>query len=321
MGLCTALLLALCVGCATNPTKSGLPDATTGGDLLSKPLDTGIKLPENLKAGTEPSLKVYMMEEKQIKTMPLEEYLHGVLAGEMKNDWPLEALKAQAILARTFVLKFISEKKSIHEGADISTDIEEAQAYDAAGVNERIRQAVAETKGVVLNSGGTLPFGWFHAHSGGVTALAKEGLEYDKDEPPYTHSVKGNESDKAPEDNTQWTATFPAADVVKAAHATAPLESIQLGKKGESGRATTLEVNGKEVPAASFRIALGSKEMKSTLLESVKLEDGKVTFAGKGYGHGVGMSQWGAYGMADKGEGAEAIVTYYFKDVQVARLW
>ena len=97
----------------------------------------------------------------------------------MAGDWPLEALKAQAILARTFVLQFVSEKKSRDEGADISTDIEEAQAYDAAGVNERIKSAVEKTRGLVLNAGGELPYAWFQAHSGGLTARAKEGLDYE----------------------------------------------------------------------------------------------------------------------------------------------
>ena len=64
--------------------------------------------------------------------------LCGVLAGEMKNDWPMEALKAQAILARTFVIKFLSEKQSKYENADISTDVEEAQAYNAEAVNDSI---------------------------------------------------------------------------------------------------------------------------------------------------------------------------------------
>ena len=115
--------------------------------------------------------------------------LPAVLAGEMAGDWPLEALKAQAILARTFVLQFVSQKESMYDGADISTDIKEAQAYDAAGVNARIREAVKETRGEVRNAGGELPYAWVHAHSGGLTARAKEGLDYEKAEPSYTQCV------------------------------------------------------------------------------------------------------------------------------------
>ncbi len=340
--LCLAMVAGLCAGCATNqpgtlkdkntlPSGADTPQPTLSGEdgpsSSDMPIDKSIQLPAKLKmsADGQPSLTVYVEKEKRSESMPLEKYLEGVLAGEMKNDWPLEALKAQAILARTFVLKFVEEKKSKYPDADISTDIEEAQAYDASGVNDRIRQAVNETKGQVLSAQGTLPFGWFHAHSGGMTAKAKEGLEYEKAEPPYTKIVEGKESSKAPKDVAAWTVTFSAAEVMRAAAKVGAkgdaLESIQIGQKGESGRATTLIINGNSVPAASFRIALGSTKMKSTLLEEVKLNGSQVTMKGKGYGHGVGMSQWGAYGLAEQGEKAEKIVTYFFQGVSVVRLW
>lgn len=72
------------------------------------------QLPEKLQTleNGEPALKVYVVDAEQVETMPLEDYLCGVLAGEMRSDWPLEALKAQAILARTFVLKFMAERKA-----------------------------------------------------------------------------------------------------------------------------------------------------------------------------------------------------------------
>ena len=168
-----------------------------------------------------PMLEVYVVGEEQLKTMDVETYVQGVLAGEMKNDWPLEALKAQAILARTFVLKFLSDKESRYEGADISTDIEEAQAYDASAVNDRIRQAVSETGGLVLSAGGELPYAWFHAHSGGLTALAREGLGWDEDEPPYTQIVPGNEPESVQGEKDMqmlseaqhWQASFPYEEV------------------------------------------------------------------------------------------------------------
>lgn len=121
-----------------------------------------------------PLINVYLTDASAVAEMDIETYVCGVLAGEMPSDWPLEALKAQAVLARTFVLKFVSEKSSRYGGADISTDITEAQAYDADAVNETIRQAVNETRGqVLLTSSGELPYAWFHAHSGGTTALAE----------------------------------------------------------------------------------------------------------------------------------------------------
>lgn len=279
-----------------------------------------------------PILNVHVAETEQNERMDVETYVQGVLAGEMKNDWPMEALKAQAILARTFVLKFVQEKESRYEGADISTDIEEAQAYDASAVNSRIRQAVQETEGLVLVSGQQLPYAWFHAHSGGVTELAQAGLGWDKDEPSYTQSVKGNEPDTAEDmqalrDAASWEARFTFAEL-EAACAKQGIKTevsaatkLSIGKRGESGRAATLYIGNQTVQAAELRLALGSTKMRSTLLTSLKTDEAGVVMAGKGYGHGVGMSQWGAYGMAQSGRSAEEIVNHYFQDVRVCRAW
>lgn len=120
----------------------------------------------------------------------METYVEGVLAGEMKNDCRWRRSRRADPRAHVRA-QFLADKQSKYEGADISTDIEEAQAYDASAVNDRIRQAVSETEGLVLSAGGELPYAWFHAHSGGLTALAREGLGWDKDEPPYTQIVPG----------------------------------------------------------------------------------------------------------------------------------
>ena len=222
------------------------------------------------------------------------------------------------------MLKFCAEKESRYPGADISTDVEEAQAYDATGVNERIEQAVQETRGLVLSYGGQLPCAWFHAHSGGVTARAGEGLHYEKEEPGYARSVEGLDSADAPEDARAWRASFSAEQVIRAAEeAGLPglrgIDTVSVGERGESGRAVTLLLNGKSVSAAEMRLALGASQM--TLLTSLKIDGGKVIMAGKGYGHGVGMPQWGAYALARDGKSAREIVTYYFRNVTVEKCW
>jgi stage II sporulation protein D len=253
------------------------------------------KLKKTDKSGV-PILQVYVVKDKAVKEMDLETYLQGVVAGEMKNDWPQEALRAQAILARTFVLKFTTEKESKYKGADVSTDIEEAQAYSADEINDRVKQAVESTRGMVLASNGEFPYTWFHAHSGGQTALAKEGLAYDKEEPPYTQSVPGQESNDAPPDAKAWNASFTEEEFLaackKAGGSPDSAKDISITKKGESGRALTISVGGQEVSAPELRIALDSMKMRSTLLTSIKYQDGKIVMSGKGYGHGVGMPQW-----------------------------
>ena len=284
-------------------------------------------MPEKITAFEDgvPVLEVYVAQTKQIEKMTLEEYLCGVLAGEMKSDWPMEALKAQAILARTFVLKFMTEKESKYGGADISTDIEEAQAYDAQAVNEHIRQAVEETRGKVLSANAELPYAWFHAHSGGKTARAKEGLNWKDPEPGYTRVADGREGDDAPADASQWRAEFSAGEVIAAAKAAGvaidALDAVAVGDTGESGRATTLRLGNQDVNAPDFRIAIGSTAMRSTFLTDLRLEGGRVIMEGKGFGHGVGMSQWGAYALANGGMPAEKIVLEYFTNVEVVKMY
>ena len=123
--------------------------------------------------------------------MKFEEYIKSVVGGEIKNDWPPEAIEAQAIIARTFVLNFIHEKgHSKYGDAHVSTDIEEAQAWNPEAVNERITKAVENTRGQVMVYEGRFAQGWFHSNAAGKTATAKEGLNYKKGNPPYIKVVK-----------------------------------------------------------------------------------------------------------------------------------
>jgi len=335
IGLILCMASLLLTGCAAKGSEKDAPalpqpQNTTAAQAKANasPGKAAADLvPHRLKRNADgiPMLSVYDVKQKTLIEESVEEYVPAVLAGEMAGDWPLEALKAQAILARTFVLQFVTEKKSRYEGADISTDIEEAQAYNAGDVNDRIRKAVRETRGLVLNAGGKLPYAWFHAHSGGLTARAKEGLDYEKDEPGYTQCVKGMENDEAPPEAAHWEASFTPDEVMAATrHVGVKLSqvtSISIGERGESGRAKTLLISGEEVSAPAFRIAIGSTKMRSCLLESLRMEDGQVKMRGRGYGHGVGMSQWGAYAMAKAGKTAEEIVTHYFAGVMIDKAW
>ena len=327
------LAIALC-GCAKKTSGKDEPalprpqeTAAPRVGASASPGKAADLVPEKLSRGEDgvPILKVYDVKAEKLIKESVEEYVPAVLAGEMAGDWPLEALKAQAILARTFVLQFVTEKTSRYEGADISTDIEEAQAYNAEAINDRIRQAVKETRGMVLNHSGELPYAWFHAHSGGLTARAKEGLDYEKDEPGYTQCVKGMEDGDAPPEAQSWQAAFTMDEMIAAMRDVGvridEVTSVSIGQRGESGRAMTLLVSGQEVSAPVLRIALGSTKMRSCLLESLRVEDGQVKMKGRGYGHGVGMSQWGAYAMAKAGKTAEEIVMHYFTDVTLSRAW
>ena len=285
------------------------------------------EIPPGLQIGEDglPRLTVYDASAEALTEMDVEHYVAGVVAGEMKNDWPMEALKAQAILARTFLLKFCQDKRSKYEGADISTDVSEAQAYAPDSVNERVEQAVAETRGMAMTWNGEYPNAWFHAHSGGMTELPSVALEYKGGDPEYLKPAASKESEKAPKSAAQWTATFTRSQVAKACDEAGAkvgeVKTVELGEKGESGRAKELIVNGEKVSAPSFRIRIGANRLRSTLIDDVKVEGDKVVFVGRGYGHGVGLSQWGAYRLAEEGRTAEEIIGKYFPGVEIVELW
>lgn len=276
--------------------------------------------------GREPRLKVYIADSKQIREMPLEEYLTGVVAGEMKTDWPEEALAAQAILARTYVMEFVaSKKKSKYPGADISTDITEAQAWNAAAVNDRVRNAIKKTRGQVLTYNNNYIRAWFHAHAGGKTATPEEGLNFKEGKVPYIQVVESPDSPEAPKEDANWTATFTKQEIIQAAREQQKdpgnFTSIEIVERGPSGRATKLKIGNAVVDAPAFRVALDSMRMKSTLLKDISVQGDQVTMSGAGYGHGVGMSQWGAYQMAKEGRNAEQILNHYFKNVNIVKMW
>lgn len=323
--ICVAALLTLVLtGCsAAGATERNI---TERSGMVDSDDDDRPNLPDELQmVNGVPQVKVYDIDSQSIRDMDLEEYICGVLAGEMKNDWPEEALKAQAILARTYTLKFIGTKESKYEGADISTDVSEAQAYNADAVNDRIRDAVEATRGLVMADDGELPHAWFHAHSGGMTELPSIALDYTDGDPDYLEPVRVQESDDAPEDVRHWTATFTTQQIEQACEdagvTVGDVTSIVIGKKGESGRAKELIINGKAVSAPTLRLKLDASKLKSTMISDITISGDEVSFTGSGFGHGVGMSQWGAYALAEKGEDAEDIIETFFEDVDIVKMW
>ena len=145
--------------------------------------------------------------------------------------------------------------------------------------------------------------------------------------PASSSILPGNsrDSDKAPDSVKEWTATFTKDEVQKACADSGlkvdTINTVEIGERGESGRAKTLKINGREVSAPSFRINIGANRLKSTLIREITVDGDEVIFSGSGFGHGVGMSQWGAYGLAEQGESAEQIVEYYFSGVELAKMW
>jgi stage II sporulation protein D len=276
---------------------------------------------------SEPTISLYINETGETKKIKMEEYLEGVVAAEMDPSWPEEALAAQAILARTFTLKKIQEGGVKARGTDASTSVEEFQAYDPSRIQQRVKKAVQRTRGEVVTYRGKLINGWFHADGGGRTAAsAAEGLDYRKEETPYIRSVEDPGARITLPENRSWTVSFPLPQVREAVQKVAgqdpgQISQVEILERGPSGRATKIRVGAVTLSAPALRLALGSDKMRSTFLESLTIKDGSLIMKGKGYGHGVGMSQWGARALAEEGKKAEEIIRYFFQGVQIEKRW
>lgn len=285
-------------------------------------------IPSAIKRGErqEPLINVYIAEEDLVQEMPMEDYVAGVVAGEMDPTWPVEALAAQAILARTFTLQKIAETGGVpRRSAHASTDIEEFQAYSAEKINDKVRKAVRTTRGMVACHKNNFIRAWFHAYAGPRTALADEGLAF-KYNPPYICSVKGRGGKIIPPEEKDWSAEFSLEDVRNAVlEATGKdpgaITEIKVARYGPSGRAVTFLVNGQEISGPALRLGLESTEMRSTFLEKMELGEGNLCMSGTGYGHGVGLCQWGARAMAEEGNTSEEIVQYFYKNIRLVSLW
>ncbi|HZK17683.1 MAG TPA: SpoIID/LytB domain-containing protein [Clostridia bacterium] len=277
----------------------------------------------------EPNISLFINDTGEKKDIAFEEYLMGVVAAEMEPTWPENALAAQAILARTFTMENIDagRVRDLH-GTDASTSVEEFQAYDPTRINDNVRTAVETTRGQVVTSDGRYIKAWFSASCGGITATPEEGLNFTEEPVPYIKSqVKDPGISITVPENRGWEKAIPAAQVCQAINDITgsdpgDLASVKVEEWGPSGRAQKIRFNDQVVAGPEFRIAVGSEMLRSTFLTGEPRIDGdNVVFEGKGFGHGVGMCQWGANKLARDGKTPEEIINFYFQNVQIQKLW
>lgn len=276
----------------------------------------------------EPTISLYINESGEKKKLKMEDYIAGVVAAEMDPAWPVNALAAQAILARTFTLENIKAGRvqQLH-GTDASTSTEEFQAYNADRINENVREAVKRTRGEVITYQGDCIKAWFCACNGGITASAAEGLSYTKTPTPYVKAgIKDDCLKIAPPAYQAWETKIPLARVRAAiakitGKAPGDITSAQIIERGPSGRATKIKLGGAVVGGPVLRLNLGSEWVRSTFLTAITVQDNNLILKGKGFGHGVGMCQWGAKQLAQKGKSPEEIIRFYFKGVELKKYW
>ena len=260
-----------------------------------------------------------------IATMDLEDYLQGVLPAEMPKNWPIEALKAQAVAARTFALYKISLRRDADYDveSDVMDQVFQNPLHSPGTLQTNAAVAVRETRGtVLLNRRGEALAAYFHADCGGHTEEAPEvwaGAE-----------KQGTVKDDACPLNpvAHWRAEFGVVEVMErlrsvamAPHPDARIAKLETVDHTASGRVAHLKLTWTDgssamIAAPEFRMAMGHDKVKSTNFQvEMKAREGMIagfSFSGVGFGHGVGMCQWGAKHLALGGAFYSEILQHYY---------
>ncbi|MCX7842470.1 MAG: stage II sporulation protein D [Clostridia bacterium] len=292
-----------------------------------------VKKPDSEK---DLSIKVYMHQTRTVEEMDFEEYLKGVVAAEMPASFETEALKAQAVAARTYAYgrlkKIYLPKNDTHMGADICTDPTHCQAWiskEAAmkkwGIFSslknwnKISKAVNETRGILIAYKGAIVNPVFHSNSGGRTENAED--VWGGGGVPYLRSVQSYGEELY--SGFETVAEIPCKEFVSKLKAQYPdiilseqnLKSqIKILDYTEGERVKNIKVGNITIKGTDFRKALSLKSA------NFKIEEGSkdmIKITTKGNGHGVGMSQWGANYLAKNGGTFEEILKYYYKGIEI----
>ncbi|MGB7443215.1 MAG: SpoIID/LytB domain-containing protein [Coleofasciculaceae cyanobacterium] len=247
-----------------------------------------------------------------VNQVNLEHYLYSVLGAEMSASWPQEALKAQAVAARSYALnKAAQTKNGIFDVGDTTTwQVYKGLETEAVGTH----LAVEATAGQVMTHSGKIILAVFHSSSGGHT----ENVEDIWSQPlPYLRGVPDYDMG-APV--YEWTKDFSKAAISGKISGVGTITSMTAERKTPRGRVVTMLVKGtggtRRISGANMRKALG---LRSTLF-TVQSTGNGFQIRGRGFGHGLGLSQWGAHNLAAKGINYQQILTHYYQGAAIARL-
>ena len=269
------------------------------------------------------SVAVYRSANQQVQELPLEKYIAGVVAAEMPADFELEALKAQALTARTYIVNRLLEDSvsNLPSGAQV-TDTVEHQVYkseeelkeswgaDYEWKMDKIVMAVLETEGQVLTYKGDPITATFFSTSNGYTENSEA---YWENAYPYLKSVASPWDEDSPKFHDQLVISVGefekklGVDLVDSDNIGTVIETTP-GK-----RVASVKIGGKVLTGKQIREKL---DLKSTDFTWQRKKD-SIIITTKGYGHGVGMSQYGANGMAQEGKTYEQIVKHYYQGIEI----
>lgn len=251
-----------------------------------------------------------------VHPLELENYVEGVVASEVPASFALEAQKAQAIAVRTYALWQKAQKKGT-KPYDLESSVLDQVYHGVQKENAVAKQATMETAGQVLTWQNKVVPTFFHSTCGGHTEKAEEvwGTKHS-----HIRSVRCDFC-KRSSPSFQWSYSAPASTVVRQLGLKGALRSVRIQQHTSTGRAKKLQVTTnqetKTISALHLRQVLGYSNMRSTKITHMRIQKNHLEIDGQGYGHGVGMCQWGTQGMAKQGLKAYQILKKYYPNTTI----
>ncbi len=258
-----------------------------------------------------------------VNAVPLEDYVASVVASEYTLD-DTEGMKAMAVVARTYALRASASSSSSYDHVDHVS----SQVYrGTAPITPEARAAAHATRGEVLTHDGRVIQAVYSASSGGHTADHEDVWDADV-ALPYLRGKRDPYDAGSP--YARWRAEIPRDRLLQALsnYYDESMDGFHLGDRSEDGRVKTIELlvadgKNKTVPSNAFRLLVNRTmpgvNLKSTLFDA-RRDGNRYVFEGQGYGHGVGLNQWGAHEMAQRGFGYRDILSFYYTDVAITQL-
>lgn len=287
---------------------------------------------KNIIIDSSSNIKVYLTKEDKIVEVPIEDYVKSVVSSEMLASFDDEALKAQAIAARTFVASRKIKACPNANGGDVCNSThcqvyinkdEKIKLWGEKGNEywDKISKAVDDTAGKVLSFNDELVlYPQFFSTSSGNT---ENSVDVFSNAIPYLVSVKSEGENIAPKYETEFTFSIDEfinkinSLYVDAGLTTSSLnENIEILTRSEAGGVKEIRFGGQTVKGTEFRISFG---LSSTNFE-YSIDGNNIVFKCKGYGHGVGMSQWGANVMGKNGAKYDEILKHYYTGIDIKNL-
>ena len=256
-----------------------------------------------------------------INELELEKYLLGVVGAEVPGSWPIEAKKAQAVVARTYALMQRAQAEGPYH---LEATIDD-QVYAGTAVDATTKAAVTSTFGEVLLQDGLLVSAWFSSTCGG---RSEDPAEVWPERPSHGNAVVTC-THCADSPYAEWTVQLPPDEIARSLRKAGwsdvnQVNGLHIRERTVSDRVRKLEIDTDAGPVTlsgqDFRRVMGYMKVKGAAF-SVKVDGGSFRIEGGGFGHGVGMCQHGALGMANDGSGYREILTTYFPSAHVAKIY